>query len=185
MIKTGLLAFVMMLLLSCRKAAPADDSARYAHLVAFDSATMGLVSGKDTARLRVELATSTEQERMGLMERRHLGADAGMLFVFDSTQAADAGFWMYRTRIPLDIAFMDSTGVVRSTRTMAPCQSELIEGCPAYAPGVPYRYALEVNSGYLAGHHFGVGTVALLPSKATAAAASPRQSPHDREKRGS
>lgn len=154
---------VLVSLAACHKDQPADDSAQYAHLVAFDTASMALVAGHDTSRLHVELATTETQQRMGLMERRHLDPNAGMLFVFDTTQSPDAGFWMYRTRIPLDIAFMDSTGVVRATRTMAPCQSELIEGCPSYAPNAPYRYALELNSGYLASHHVGVGAVAVLP----------------------
>jgi hypothetical protein len=44
----------------------------------------------------------------------HTGAQvplslAGMLFVYDSTQPGNAGFWMYRTRIPLDIAFVCRT----------------------------------------------------------------------------
>jgi uncharacterized protein len=158
------LAFlVAALMAACHKDAPAADEQRYAHLMTFDSATIHIVAGRDTLPVRVEIARSRAQQTMGLMERRHLDEDGGMLFVYDSTQPPDAGFWMYRTRIPLDIAFMDSAGVVRSTRAMAPCEAELIEGCPAYAPGVPYRYALEVNGGYLARHHVGIGGIALLP----------------------
>jgi uncharacterized membrane protein (UPF0127 family) len=97
----------------------------------------------------LELAVSADQQHLGLMERRHLAERAGMLFVYDSLQPADAGFWMYRTRLPLDIAFLDATGVVRSIRTMVPCTTTLPEGCPTYAPGTRYRYALEVNAGAL------------------------------------
>lgn len=131
--------------------------------MSFDSATLSLVSGRDTVRLSVELAVTPEQKTMGLMERRHLAENAGMLFVYDSTQPPDAGFWMFRTRIPLDIAFLDSLGVVRATRTMVPCETILAQGCPTYAPGVPYRYALEVNSGYFERHGITVGSAALLP----------------------
>jgi hypothetical protein len=99
---------------------------------------------------------------MGLMERRHLADDAGMLFVYDSTQPPDAGFWMYRTRIPLDIAFADSTGVIRSMRAMVPCPTEVAQGCPSYTPDVRYQYALEVNAGYFARHGIVVGNSLLL-----------------------
>lgn len=123
---------------------------------------MRLVSTRDTARLSVELAVTPEQRTMGLMERRHLPEDHGMLFVYDSTQPPDAGFWMYRTRISLDIAFLDSAGVVRAALAMAPCEAVIARGCPAYDPEVPYRYALEVNSGYFQRHHVALGSKALL-----------------------
>jgi uncharacterized membrane protein (UPF0127 family) len=113
---------------------------------------------------------------MGLMERRHLAPSAGMLFVYDSTQPPDAGFWMFRTRIPLDIAFLDSAGVVRSVRTMQPCEARIAQGCPTYNPDVPYRYALEVNAGYFQQHGVGVGSTLLLsdlPSSITASPARP------------
>jgi uncharacterized membrane protein (UPF0127 family) len=102
---------------------------------------------------------------MGLMERHHLDANAGMLFVFDSTQPPQPGFWMYRTRIPLDIAYIDSAGVVRSTTTMAPCTATLIDGCPSYPAGVPFRYALELDSGYLARHGVAAGAHVILPAR--------------------
>src|SRR3954469_18874613 len=74
-----------------------------ARILAFDSAPVRLVTGRDTIPLALELATSEEQRQLGLMERHHLSERAGMLFVYDSTQPPDAGFWMYRTRLPLDI----------------------------------------------------------------------------------
>jgi uncharacterized membrane protein (UPF0127 family) len=150
-------------IIACRKEAAVDDADRYAHVIAFDSTTIPLTSARGTTALHVELATSEAQQRMGLMERRHLAPDAGMLFVFDSTQPPEAGFWMYRTRIPLDIAYIDSAGVVRATRAMAPCTAELIEGCPAYSPGVPYRYALEVNGGYFTRHGIANGARISFP----------------------
>ena len=59
---------------------------------------------------------------------------------------------MYRTRIPLDIAFLVSAGVIRAVRSMTPCPTTIAQGCPTYAPNVPYRYALEVNAGFFARH---------------------------------
>lgn len=138
------------------------DSSTYAVAVAWDTTTIRLATQSDTIPLRVELATTREQQTMGLMERRALAADAGMLFVYDSIQPPDAGFWMYRTRIPLDIAFADSAGVIRAIRSMVPCETTLPEGCPVYAAGVPYRYALEVNAGYFRQRGAGVGDRLLV-----------------------
>lgn len=125
--------------------------------VAYDTATIRVIGDNGALDLRVELALTDAQKTNGLMERRQLDELAGMLFVYDSTQPPDAGFWMFRTRIPLDIAYLDSAGVVRAIHRMVPCESTLPQGCPTYAPGVEYRYALEVNAGFFAKHGVGVG----------------------------
>jgi uncharacterized membrane protein (UPF0127 family) len=140
--------------------APPDDA--YEHVLPFDTARVRIASASDTAWLTVQLALSDAQKTLGLMERRHLPDSAGMLFVYDATQPDSSGFWMFRTRIPLDIAFLDSAGVVRAIRRMAPCESPLAQGCPADAAGVPYRAALEVNAGYFERHGFRVGDRVLL-----------------------
>ena len=141
-------AIVLVAGASCRERPSSEDTA-YAHVLDFDSATVRLATTRDTVPLALKLATSTDQQRLGLMERRHLSARAGMLFVYDSVQPPDAGFWMYRTRIPLDIAFLDSAGKVRAIRAMVPCPTTIAEGCQTYEPGTPYWYALEVNAGAL------------------------------------
>lgn len=167
------LAVAALLSLDCGGENAKEDDDAYAHVMSFDSARVRVASGKDTIPLRVELAVRPEQKSMGLMERRRLAEDAGMLFVYDSMQAPDAGFWMYRTRIPLDIAFADSAGVIRSIRAMVPCTTEVAQGCPAYAPDVPYRYALEVNGGYFAQHRIVVGNTLLLSDLPVATARKP------------
>lgn len=135
-----------------------DDAAHddYAGIMAFDTATIRLV-GRDTSRLDVELAESEAQHTMGLMERRSLAPTAGMLFIYPSTQPDSSAFWMYRTRIPLDIAFIDSSGAIRTILTMPPCPSELAQGCPSYPANAPYIAALETNAGYFAAHALRVG----------------------------
>jgi uncharacterized membrane protein (UPF0127 family) len=157
----SLVVALVAALVGC-KDKPADASADYSHVMAFDSTRVRLVAKRDTFNLRVELALTPTQKQMGLMERTSLAEGAGMLFVYDSTQAADAGFWMYRTRIPLDIAFLDSAGVIRSVRSMVPCTTEIAQGCKTYTPDVPYRHALEMSEGYFAKHGIGVGDSLLL-----------------------
>ena len=131
-------------------------------VLAFAVAPIRLVAGTDTLTLVAELAENDQQRALGLMERRHLADSAGMLFLYPADTSADAGYWMFRTRIPLDIAYVDSTGVIRSIQHMVPCPTDLAAGCPTYPPGVRYRAALEVNAGYLARHKLGLGARVIL-----------------------
>ena len=145
--------------LACHdEAQSADESS----LVPFDVARVRLVSGTDTTHLRVELASSSQQHTMGLMERHQLADSAGMLFLYPVEQPATAGFWMFRTLIPLDIAFMDSLGQIVAIKQMVPCTATIAEGCTTYPPAVPYRAALEVNAGYFTNHRLTLGSKVIL-----------------------
>jgi uncharacterized protein len=128
----------------------------------FASARVHLIAGADTVRLLAELAESQDQHTLGLMERHHLADSAGMLFLYPDEQPASAGYWMFRTRIPLDIAFLDSVGTIRSIQHMVPCPTDFAQGCPSYPPGVSYRAALEVNAGYFAQHKLDLGSRVVL-----------------------
>lgn len=129
----------------------------YQPLVAFDSARVRVLTAADTFVLRVEVAEREDQRAFGLMERSHLDDDAGMVFLYTSEQSADAGFWMFRTRIPLDIAYFGADGEIRAIRAMEPCPHAHPGGCPSYPPGVRYHGALEVNRGWFAARGVGVG----------------------------
>jgi uncharacterized membrane protein (UPF0127 family) len=156
-----------MSLAACVAIAGCDGDAEqtdYGGVVHFDTATIRILTPRDSLPLRVEIASSAEQRTMGLMERTVLPESAGMLFLYPSDQPATAGFWMFRTRIPLDIAFLDSSGAVVAIRSMVPCGAELAAGCPSYEPGVPYRAALEVNAGYFQRHGVAAGSRVRLPS---------------------
>jgi uncharacterized protein len=123
----------------------------------FDTASVRIITQTDTIRLAVELAVSGEQKSTGLMERRQLADTAGMLFVYDTLQPEDAGYWMYRTRIALDIAYIDAGGRIRAIARMVPCEASIPQGCPTYPPGVPFQYALEVNGGFFARRGVAIG----------------------------
>ncbi|WP_251977805.1 DUF192 domain-containing protein [Salinicola avicenniae] len=107
--------------------------------------------------LQIEVARTAEARARGLMERDSLADDAGMLFVYASDQPATSAYWMYRTRIPLDIAFVDGDGVIQSLKTMPPCRAERSAACPIYPAGAPFRAALETNAGYFSAHGVDVG----------------------------
>jgi uncharacterized protein len=121
-----------------------------------------IVHGRDTFLVAVELAETERQISTGLMEREQLAADAGMLFLFREAQSGRRGFWMYRTRIPLDVAFLDAEWTIVAIREMEPCSSPIARFCRTYAPGVPYQAALEVNRGYFAGRGIGLGARVVL-----------------------
>ncbi len=159
LLRRALAAVIPPLGLACAERPAYSDDER---VLPFDSTDVRIVSDHDTVIVRAELALSSEQKTLGLMERRRLEENAGMLFVYDSTQAASAGFWMYRTRIPLDIAFLDSAGVIRAMLTMQPCETTIPEGCTTHPPNVPYRYALEANAGFFQTRGITVGAKMLL-----------------------
>lgn len=134
-------------------------------------ATLAIHAAGGPQRLEVELAETLAQRRRGLMERDHLGAEAGMLFLYDGLQSPDSGFWMYRTRIPLDIAFIDAAGRIAAIHTMTPCDSDDPGQCRAYPAGVAYRAALEVNAGYFADRDIGIGDCVSWPGAAASCVA--------------
>lgn len=158
-----LLLVLGLTLPSCgRDQSPGADAADTPLLV-FDTVALRIATASDTLPLRAELAVTDEQRAMGLMERSALPADAGMLFWFQEPQPDSTGFWMFRTRIPLDIAYLGPEGEIRSIRAMEPCTSPDPRWCPSYPAGAEYRAALEVNRGFFERHGIGVGDRVLLP----------------------
>lgn len=112
-----------------------------------------LVAGDDTARAR------------GLMEVTSLGGYDGMLFRYPSPR--EAAFWMYRTRLPLTIAWFDGAGRYLGADDMAPCTAEDASACPTYpAPG-PIRSALEVPQGRLSDLGIEPGVTVTLAGSCT------------------
>lgn len=116
-----------------------------------------LDNGQRRQTLQVEIARTAAQRSRGLMERDTLAENAGMLFVYADEQLATSAYWMYRTRIPLDIAFVDEHGVIRSLKTMSPCRATRSSQCPVYPAGAPFHAVLETNAGYFERHDVGVG----------------------------
>lgn len=107
--------------------------------------------------LTIELADTTAQHARGLMQRESLGEFEGMLFRYPQLRPGSAGFWMYQTLIPLDIAYLNQRGEIVKTFTMLPCGSDDPSQCRSYAPGKNYQYALEMNAGFFAEHDIRMG----------------------------
>ncbi|WP_249978313.1 DUF192 domain-containing protein [Vreelandella olivaria] len=128
--------------------------------------SLAIHSKEGPHRLDVEVAETVSQRQRGLMGREHLPETRGMLFRFESEQPAGNAFWMYRTLIPLDIAFIDGEGRIVAINTMPPCESTTPRECPSYPAGVPYHAALEVNAGYFAERGIQVGDCVSVPALA-------------------
>jgi uncharacterized membrane protein (UPF0127 family) len=111
-----------------------------------------LQGSQGKVHVAVEEADTPDERERGLMGRTSLGADDGMVFLFD--EASDGSFWMKVTRIPLSIAFWNEAGTIVGIRDMDPCTAD---PCPTYGSPEPYVGALEVNQGFFRDHEVTVG----------------------------
>jgi uncharacterized protein len=92
--------------------------------------------------LRVEIAATDPEREKGLMFRRSLGANDGMLFIFE--QPAYHSMWMKNTLIPLSVAFVDGEGVILNILDMEP------QTLDTHMSAGPSIYAIETNKGWFA-----------------------------------
>ena len=94
-------------------------------------------------RYTIEIAADDASRAHGLMDRTHMDADRGMLFVFENDEPR--AFWMKNTKIPLDMLFFDrEQRLISVQHDVPPCVSD---PCPPYRSGAPARYVLELNAG--------------------------------------
>jgi uncharacterized protein len=92
--------------------------------------------------LSVEIADTTKSREKGLMGRKHLDPNAGMLFVYEKPQIL--AFWMKDTLIPLSIAFFDEKKKLIETIDM-PVLASSTDQPPLFICSRPALYALEVK----------------------------------------
>jgi uncharacterized membrane protein (UPF0127 family) len=92
--------------------------------------------------IRAEVAADFGSRSQGLMHRKSLGPNAGMLFVFD--EAAPHCMWMKNTYIPLSVAFIDAQGVIINIADMTPHSEQ------SHCAARPAVYALEMAQGWFA-----------------------------------
>ena len=96
--------------------------------------------GSERCRLDVELAVTAAEQMKGLMFRKSMDNNAGMLFIFDRDETRH--FWMRNTLIPLDMIFIDNKYIVVDIHRGAKPLDETV-----ISSRKPARYVLEVNSG--------------------------------------
>lgn len=137
------------LMLGCSRAPGADPQAIPVRIGALE--------------LRAELAADGPSRERGLMFRRDLAADAGMLFAYP--RAGPRIFWMQNTYLPLSVAFLDERGVILNLEDM-----EAFDATTLHRSRGAARYALEVNQGWFERHgvHAGDRVEFRLPEEAIA-----------------
>jgi len=103
-----------------------------------------LADNKDII-VNVEIADNVFKHQIGLMNRTSLDYNSGMLFVFQNERPRS--FWMKNTLIPLDMIFVDSNlRIVNIIKNAQPCKTI---ACELYPSGIPAKYVVEVNAGFV------------------------------------
>ena len=115
--------------------------------------------------VRMQLAVSEPEMEHGLMERRDLGRDEGMIFVYDSPRQMT--FWMRNTPTPLDIGYFTAQGELAEIYPMFPFDDRTIASRSS-----AIQFALEMNQGWYSASNLRTG--ARLDLKALAAALAAR-----------
>jgi len=87
-----------------------------------------------------QVALSPQQRQVGLMFRREMAPNEGMLFVFE--QAAVQCFWMKNTLLPLTAAFVQDDGRIVNLADMTPLSEQ------SHCSDKPVRYVLEMHQGW-------------------------------------
>jgi uncharacterized protein len=130
----------IILLLGILLATALPGRAAEPQLQQFATAHLTIVSADGPHRFMVELAETPEQMEQGLMFRRSLAPDAGMLF--DFKQPTVATMWMRNTLIPLDMLFVDQQGLIVNIAQRAVPESD-----QTIAAVKPVRVVIELNGG--------------------------------------
>jgi uncharacterized protein len=95
------------------------------------------IKGKE---YKFEVASTSEARKTGLMYRKKLDKNGGMLFVYNKPGLLS--FYMKNTLIPLDIAFIDDNRVIIEVKQMAPLDETIVSSTKEV------QYALEANKGF-------------------------------------
>jgi uncharacterized membrane protein (UPF0127 family) len=99
--------------------------------------------------IQVQLAQDFEQRQIGLMWRKEMPQNEGMLFVFE--QPSIQCFWMRNTLLPLTAAFVLDDGTIVNLADMKPMNDE------SHCSKKPVRFVLEMNQGWFAKRNIQAG----------------------------
>lgn len=111
--------------------------------------------GSSAPALNTEVVSTPGARQLGLMYRKELASDAGMLFVFPEERPL--AFWMKNTYIELDIIYLDKNYQVVSIAARATPMTETPR-----PSGKPAQFALEVRGGSAEAWHIGPGSTASV-----------------------
>ena len=101
-------------------------------------------------RFSVEVSVTPQERAVGLMHRRQLAADHGMIFDFGAEQ--NVTMWMRNTYVSLDMVFIDAGGAIRHiAKRTTPLSERTISS------QYPVRYVLEINGGLADKRNIAIG----------------------------
>lgn len=113
---------------------------------------IGLVARLDEACAL--LATTPEQQQKGMMGQSDFGGYPAMVFVF--SEDSTSSFFNRRVPIALSVAWFAADGSFISAQDLEPCAD--VDTCPTVGATAPFRYAIELKKGGLAGIGVGPGS---------------------------
>jgi uncharacterized protein len=141
--RRGLIGFALFLgvaLSGCGADTPAPKAAQ---AQASEQSALDIETARGVQHFAVEVVATPEAQSRGLMFRRSLAADAGMLFPFGAD--APRSFWMKNTILPLDMIFIRSTGEI-----VAIAENTVPYSLKPISPPEPAAAVLELNAGTVA-----------------------------------
>lgn len=152
--RAAMVPFALLLLLFLPGAAAAQTQPS----VTFDKTDIAIeTAAGDHHVFEVELAVRREQFGQGLMFRREMAEDAGMLFILPRPQTLN--MWMKNTYLPLDMLFLNNAGeIVKIAERTVPLSTDRIPS------GRPVKGVLEVNAGTAERLGLAVGDRVLHPA---------------------
>lgn len=110
----------------------------------------------DGAKIKAELAITPQETEKGLMFRKELAKNRGMLFVFEKDESRM--FWMKNTLIDLDMVFITSDGIVNNVAERVPHSYVYTPDNQVEVRGGFGRYVLELAAGSAKEHNITEGS---------------------------
>ncbi|WP_458209511.1 DUF192 domain-containing protein [Haladaptatus sp. NG-SE-30] len=111
-----------------------------------ENVSAAFVTDGNRTSVTLEVANSGDERASGLMFRKSLPEQHGMVFVFDS--AASRTFWMKNTLIPLDIIFVSANGTVINVAHADPQPNASDSELRRYSSDAPAKYVVEMEQGF-------------------------------------
>ena len=134
-----LLIMAMLFALAFGASAQDGEAGGQPMLLPLDATPLIVTTAKGDVRFSIEVADTGEERANGLMFRREMPDDRGMLFVFEETRRV--AFWMKNTPMPLDLLFVEEDGTIGAIMQGTPFSEAPI------SPPVAARFVLELKSG--------------------------------------
>jgi uncharacterized membrane protein (UPF0127 family) len=103
-------------------------------------------------QMDAEMCATPRQIQTGMMFRKSMGTNDGMLFTLGYPQ--QAGFWMKNCYVPLSVAYIDSDGVIQEIHPLQVQDTNTV-----FSTATNIRFALETPQGWFDSHHVTTGMV--------------------------